>query len=83
MLGLAQTLGSQAIRLVVSSGQVILLAWDAFCCLFRYPIRWNLLFRQLFFVGARSQLVVFVTGAFTGAVLAAQIKFKFDSLGLN
>jgi phospholipid/cholesterol/gamma-HCH transport system permease protein len=47
------------------------------------PIRWKLLMRQVVEVGFRSQLVVVVTGGFTGAVFAAQTYFQFHRLGMD
>jgi len=44
--------------------------------------RLNLTGRQIVAVGFGSQTVVIVTGAFTGAVFAAQSYFKFSDLGL-
>ena len=39
--------------------------------------RWRQFFQQIAEIGYRSQLVVIITGAFTGAVLAAQALFQF------
>jgi phospholipid/cholesterol/gamma-HCH transport system permease protein len=39
--------------------------------------------RQMFEVGWRSQMVVIVTGMFTGAVLTAQTYFQFSTLGMK
>ena len=39
--------------------------------------------RQILEVGYRSQPVVIITGAFTGAVFAAQIFFQFRTLGME
>jgi phospholipid/cholesterol/gamma-HCH transport system permease protein len=49
----------------------------------RYPIRWRLVGQQVVAIGFGSQLVVMVTGAFTGAVFAAQVYLKFNDLGLS
>jgi phospholipid/cholesterol/gamma-HCH transport system permease protein len=46
-------------------------------------MRWKLLLRQVVEVGFRSQLVVLVTGGFTGAVFAAQTFFQFHRLGMD
>jgi len=64
-------------------GEVVLLALDAFKSLFVAKIRWKLFFIQLAEVGFRSQLVVVVTGGFTGAVFAAQTYFQFHRLGMD
>ncbi len=47
------------------------------------PIRWRLFFQQVVEVGFRSQLVVIVTGGFTGAVFAAQTYFQFHRIGME
>lgn len=39
--------------------------------------RWRQVFEQIAEIGYRSQLVVIITGGFTGAVLAAQALFQF------
>lgn len=64
-------------------GELVLLATDTFKSIFIAPIRWRLLLTQLLEVGYRSQLVVVVTGAFTGAVFAAQTYFQFHRLGMD
>jgi phospholipid/cholesterol/gamma-HCH transport system permease protein len=45
--------------------------------------RWKLVPGHILEIGARSQLVVMVTGAFTGAVFAAQTFFQFHELGMD
>jgi phospholipid/cholesterol/gamma-HCH transport system permease protein len=64
-------------------GEVILLAIDAVRSMFVAPIRWRLAVRQAFEMGFRSQLVVIVTGGFTGAVFAAQTYFQFHRLSMD
>lgn len=64
-------------------GELALLGWDTLLSLFVAPIRWRLAMRQLLEVGFRSQLVVVVTGGFTGAVFAAQTYFQFHRLGMD
>jgi len=64
-------------------GQLSFLIADIFCALTRYRIRWKLLIDQILFVGVYSQFVVLVTGAFTGAVFAAQVHFQFAKLGME
>ena len=46
-------------------------------------IRCRLVLEQIAETGFRSQPVVIVTGAFTGAVLAAQALFQFKPLGME
>jgi len=46
-------------------------------------IRWRLVAEQIVNVGYGSQIVVVVTGAFTGAVFTAQSYFKFKDFGIE
>jgi phospholipid/cholesterol/gamma-HCH transport system permease protein len=83
MTRLAQHLGTQLMQLVEVSGQLVFLFQDVCRSFVRYPIRWRQLLRQLYFLGIRSQSVVIITGAFTGAVFAAQTQYQFGPLGMN
>jgi len=83
MQGLIRHLGRNALSFFGYFGELVLLAVDSFRSIFTSPIRWKLFFRQLLEVGFRSQLVVLVTGGFTGAVFAAQTYFQFHRLGMD
>ena len=47
-----------------------------------HRMRWRLFLRQMVDIGLLSQLVVVITGGFTGAVFAAQTYFQFSKLGV-
>jgi phospholipid/cholesterol/gamma-HCH transport system permease protein len=64
-------------------GQLALLAVGAIISLFTARVRLRATFLQIVAIGIGSQLVVIVTGAFTGAVFAAQAYYKFNELGLG
>lgn len=64
-------------------GELSLLIRDIISALIRYRLRWKLLIDQILFVGVYSQFVVIITGAFTGAVFAAQVHFQFAQLGME
>jgi phospholipid/cholesterol/gamma-HCH transport system permease protein len=66
-----------------SGGQIVFLFQDVVRCLFRYPIRFRLLVRQIDFIGTKSVPVVIITGGFIGAVFAAQCEFQFRELGMS
>ena len=76
-------IGDTALRLCQGAGQVSLLAWDILRSLLKYPLRFRLLLEQMLLVGIRSQGVILITGAFTGAVFAAQVHFQFVRLGME
>lgn len=64
-------------------GSLVLLALESLHSLITVPVRWRLAMRQVLEVGYRSQMVVIVTGAFTGAVFGAQTYFQFHKLGMD
>lgn len=80
---LARYLGRNFLAFFGYLGELVLLAVDSFRSMFVAPIRWRLFFGQMMEVGFRSQLVVLVTGGFTGAVFAAQTYFQFHRLGMD
>jgi len=83
MTGFVQMLGARVLGLLTLSGQVVFLFQDVVRCLFRYPLRFNLLAKQIDFIGAKSVGVVVITGGFIGAVFAAQCEFQFKRLGMS
>jgi phospholipid/cholesterol/gamma-HCH transport system permease protein len=78
-----ESLGRSVISLLVYLGEVAHLAAETMRSMLPSRIRWRLVLNQLLEMGARSQLVVIVTGAFTGAVFAAQTFFQFHRLGMD
>src|SRR6201989_2291358 len=64
-------------------GELVLLAADTFRSIFTHKLRWKLFLNQVVEVGLLSQLVVIITGAFTGAVFSAQTFFQFNKLGMG
>lgn len=77
------SLGRIVLSLIKYLGELALLAQDTAVSMFVAKLRVKLLVRQVFEVGWRSQLVVIVTGMFTGAVLTAQTYFQFSKLGMK
>ncbi len=76
-------LGRIALSLLLYLGELALLIYETCLSMVVAPIRWRLFARQIVEVGWRSQLVVIVTGMFTGAVLTAQTYFQFSTLGMK
>jgi phospholipid/cholesterol/gamma-HCH transport system permease protein len=64
-------------------GQIGILAGGAVASIVTQGLRLRLVLGQILSIGIGSQLVVVVTGAFTGAVFAAQAYFKFHELGMG
>src|SRR5215218_11235516 len=76
-------LGRTALSLLSYLGELAILFAETCVSIVVSPIRWRLFFRQIVEVGFRSQLVVVVTGGFTGAVFAAQTFFQFHRIGME
>ena len=75
--------GARVIAFFTYVGELVVLAAATFGSIFTQKLRWRLLLNQIVEIGLRSQLVVVITGAFTGAVFAAQTFFQFNKLGMG
>ncbi|MBA2242939.1 MAG: ABC transporter permease [Chthoniobacterales bacterium] len=75
--------GAVVVALFIYVGEVVVLAAETFASIFSQKIRWRIFMDQIVEIGLRSQLVVVITGAFTGAVFAAQTFFQFNKLGMG
>ncbi len=73
--------GGRVIKLFTYMGEVVVLAGETFASIATQKIRWRIFMNQIVEIGLRSQSVVVITGAFTGAVFAAQTYFQFNKLG--
>lgn len=76
-------LGSVAVRFLTYLGQLAELAAETFGSIVKGRVRIGLTLRQISHIGFGSQMVVVVTGAFTGAVFAAQTYFQFARLNME
>lgn len=68
---------------LIELGQMAMLARDVFAAFLKGKIAWRNLLYQVYFIGVKSQLVVLVTGAFTGMVLGAQTYFQFHKIKMD
>jgi phospholipid/cholesterol/gamma-HCH transport system permease protein len=75
--------GKWATEWLEGLGKISLLAKDALGSLLTFKVRWEDFMYQLYFIGVKSQMVVLVTGAFTGMVLCAQTYFQFHKVKLD
>jgi phospholipid/cholesterol/gamma-HCH transport system permease protein len=83
MAGIVSAVGAALISFCTYVGEIVVLAAETFRSIFSQRIRWRLFLNQIVEIGLRSQLVVVITGAFTGAVFAAQTYFQFNKLGMG
>lgn len=77
------SLGRLLLSFVSYLGELTLLVGDTAESLFRGQKRYRLIMQQIAEIGYRSQPVVMITGAFTGAVLTAQSLFQFSKFGME
>jgi phospholipid/cholesterol/gamma-HCH transport system permease protein len=73
----------RVLDMLAGLGQITLLARDTFASLLRLRMKWHDVVFQMYFIGVKSQLVVLVTGAFTGMVLGAQTYFQFHKIKMD
>ncbi len=76
-------LGTPVVSLLTYVGELVVLALETFGSILAQKIRWRLFLQQIVEIGLRSQLVVMITGGFTGAVFAAQAFFQFNKIGMG
>jgi phospholipid/cholesterol/gamma-HCH transport system permease protein len=82
-VGFLQLLGGLVTGFLQYLGEVVMLIGGIMESLVKGKIRWRIVLQQVAEIGYRSQPVVMVTGAFTGAVLAAQSLFQFATLNME
>lgn len=83
MARLITALGASVLAFFTYLGEVVVLAGETFVSVVAHKIRWRLFLQQIVEIGWGSQSVVIITGAFTGAVFAAQTFFQFNKLGMG
>ena len=83
MTRLITAVGAPVVALFIYVGELVVLAGETFMSIVRQKIRWRLFMNQMVEIGLNSQLVVVITGGFTGAVFAAQTFFQFNKLGMG
>jgi len=77
------SIGRPLLVLIDYLGELCLLSGQIVESLLKGKKRWNLLVEQIVEIGFRSQPVVIITGAFVGAVLAAQGLFQLSDLKME
>lgn len=80
---IVMVVGAVVVSFFTYLGELVMLAGETFRSIFTHKLRGKLLMGQIVEIGLRSQLVVVITGGFTGAVFAAQTYFQFNKLGMG
>jgi phospholipid/cholesterol/gamma-HCH transport system permease protein len=76
-----EALGRRAIGVVLSLGRFGTFMGDALLIMFTTPLRVGAFLSRVHFIGFRSLLVIALTGAFTGMVLALQLYMTLTRFG--
>ena len=75
--------GAVVIKLFINLGAITTYIYKFFYWFLRPPYRLNLIFEQLYFIGNKSLFIIFLSGAFTGMVLAYQTYFGFKLINVD
>ena len=75
-----RTLGASALFILRGMGRMGLFFSKTCYYLFRPPLKISWVLKQIWFIGAQSTLVIFITGAFAGMVLGLQGYYTLNSL---
>lgn len=65
-------MGDWVTEALVEFGGYVTICYQGIRALFQKPFRFNLILKQMEFIGVNSSLIIVLTGVFTGAVLALQ-----------
>jgi phospholipid/cholesterol/gamma-HCH transport system permease protein len=78
---LLRMLGLWALSILRRMGHMFLFLFNSLYLIFTPPFKFNVLLRQIRFFGNKSMVVILLTGAFTGMVLALQLYYILRKFG--
>lgn len=81
MSKLLRILGAWFLSNVRTMGHMFLFLLNAIYLIFIPPFKFNVLIRQIRFLGTKSMAIILLTGAFTGMVLALQLFYTLRKFG--
>src|SRR5438045_9339615 len=76
MVRFFNALGAPLLSFCQYLGELVLLAGETFRSIFTHKRRWKLFLNQVVEIGLLSQVLVSITGGFTGAAFSAQAFFQ-------
>lgn len=82
-LVLADKLGQIILSFLERLGGMMILLYSVILCHFSGKFRFRVLIEQIARIGVESQPVILITGAFTGAVLEAQMLFQLQAMHME
>lgn len=78
---LIRMLGAWGLGNLRTMGRMVIFLVESICLVFSPPFKFRYLFRQIRFFGTKSLMVILLTGAFTGMVLAIQLFYTLRKFG--
>ena len=81
--GMMYSANKRFIESIAGLGRFTLLAKDALASVVTLKVAWRDLLYQIYFIGVKSQLVVLITGAFTGMVFGWQTYIQFHKVKMD
>ncbi len=81
MRKLLKAIGSRALSEMRTMGDMFIFLFNSFYFIFVPPFKFRLLLRQIRFFGNKSLVVIVLTGAFAGMVLAIQLYYILRKFG--
>jgi phospholipid/cholesterol/gamma-HCH transport system permease protein len=78
---LLRKMGSWFLSKLSGIGHMFLFLINSIYLIFIPPFKFNILLRQIRFLGSKSMVVILLTGAFTGMVLALQLFYTLRKFG--
>lgn len=81
MISCIRTLGTLTLETLRGMGNMFIFLLRSFYIIFVPPFKFRILLRQMRFFGNKSLVVIFLTGSFTGMVLALQIYYTLSKVG--
>jgi phospholipid/cholesterol/gamma-HCH transport system permease protein len=78
---IVRILGRWVLSNLRTMGRMLIFLGESFWLIFVPPFKFRYLFRQIRFFGTKSLIIIFLTGAFTGMVLAIQLYYTLRKFG--
>jgi len=83
VVGLIELFGKRNLEMINGFGTFMVFLFRFFRWVTVPPFRFKLLFEQLYFIGNKSLFIIFLSGAFTGMVMAYQTYFGFKIINVD
>jgi phospholipid/cholesterol/gamma-HCH transport system permease protein len=80
-MSILRLLGEWTLTSLRGGGRMIIFLGTALLWIFLPPLKWRRMIARIHFIGAKSLVVILLTGAFTGMVLGLQVFYTLTKFG--